>query len=261
MAKLTKAQAKSHSEACALIDLERPLTGDEKEFVARNWNEAANHVNTLSGAHFTPIDMALDFSLDVWGGRVLDLCAGIGLLGLACVWRRCVAEENLVCVELNPDYIAVGKRLLPKATWICADAFALDWAILGRFDTIISNPPFGKVSRTAKGPRYTGSDFELCLMDMAADHADRLVFIVPQMSSPFKYSGRPHYERLGNEKTDRFFEQTGLFLECSTGIDTSIYKDEWKTTSIVCEVVCCETEDRVLIDEPVVQADLFGSAA
>jgi hypothetical protein len=126
MSKLTKAQAKAHQQACDLIASDRPLTDDEKEFVARNWNEAATHVNTTTGAHFTPVDMALDFSWDVYGPRVLDLCAGIGVLGLACVWRQRVDEAQLVCVELNPDYVAVGKRLLPRATWICADALTPD---------------------------------------------------------------------------------------------------------------------------------------
>lgn len=241
MAKLTKAQAKTHQQACDLIASDKPLTEDEKEFVARNWNEAANHVNTTTGAHFTPVDMALDFSWDVYGPRVLDLCAGIGVLGLACVWRQRVDEADLVCVELNPDYVAVGKRLLPRATWICADAFTLPMLGLGRFDTIIGNPPFGKVSKSAKGPRYTGADFELCLLDLAADHAEHLCFIVPQMSAPFQLSGRSGFGRAPNAKTEQFREQTGLVLDPGVGVDTALFKDEWKTTSIVCEIVQCDT--------------------
>lgn len=47
MAKLTKVEAKSHAAACELLEKDR-LTEDDKEFVYRNWNESANHVNSTA---------------------------------------------------------------------------------------------------------------------------------------------------------------------------------------------------------------------
>lgn len=52
------------------------------------------------------------------------LCAGIGVLSYAaqleCSDRsRCYAD--ITCVELNPHYVEVGKKVVPEATWICAD--------------------------------------------------------------------------------------------------------------------------------------------
>lgn len=32
-------------------------------------------------------------------------------------------------------------------------------------------------------------------------------------------------------------------MEAGVGVDTSIYKDEWKDTSIVCEIVCFNFEE------------------
>ena len=238
MAKLTKAQAKQHAAAVAILAKDGPLTADEKEFVARNWNEAADHLNTIAGAHFTPFDLAMDTALDVGGDRLLDLCAGIGILGLAAVFRGKVREQDLVCIEINPAYVAVGKRLLPEATWITADAFAFPSLNLGRFDCIMSNPPFGKsATKTGSGPRYTGPDFDLALLDLAADHADWLIFIMPQGNCGFQYSGRHYYERPKTGKGPAFEAQTGLYMECGIGIDTSLFRNDWKTVSVTCEIV------------------------
>jgi hypothetical protein len=52
---------------------------------------------------------------------------------------------ELTCVEINPRYFEVGRKLLPEARWINADVF--DWRTLdlGRYDVAIANPPFGRV--------------------------------------------------------------------------------------------------------------------
>ena len=118
MAKLTKAQAKLHRQACDILT--KPvLTEDDKEFVLKNWNEGATHVNGEAGAFFTPYDMAFDFTIDAigsggYGGRVIDLCAGIGMLSYA-VWWRSDRRAKITCVERNADYLAIGKKILPEA--------------------------------------------------------------------------------------------------------------------------------------------------
>jgi hypothetical protein len=280
MAKLTKAQAKAHAQACDL--LAKPvLTKDDKDFVLKNWNEGANHVNGAAGAFFTPYDMAFDFTIDAigqggYGGRIIDLCAGIGMLSYAC-WHRSDKKARITCVERNPDYLAVGKKILPEADWILADVLdALDMD-LGRFDVAISNPPFGAIKRERNSPRYAGKDFEFHVIDIAAHLADSGTFIVPQMSAGFIYGGRPCYERQKDGKSVKFQELTGLHFEAGCGIDTAFYINDWKGVSPMCEIVCVdftEQQPAAAVIAPAItalpvaandnlpfQQDLFGAAA
>jgi hypothetical protein len=245
MAHLTKPQRKAHAQACALLAKD-VLSLDEREFVLNNWHEAAEHVNGDAGAFFTPMDLAYDFAIDACGRRVIDLCAGIGALAFACYHRQKNGGGNpeVVCVEKNPAYVAVGRKVLPEATWICADVFELP-AGLGPFDVAIGNPPFGAVARSGNGPRYTGRDFELHLIDLAADLADYGAFIVPQSSAPFAYSGVQHYREVKSAKMDQFLAQTGIEMAAGCGVDCSYHRDAWKFSAPAVEIVCCDfAEDR-----------------
>ena len=144
MAKLSKAQAKNHADACKLLAKEK-LSLDERYFVLENWREDATHINSVAGAYFTPPALAREFALEVVGPRVIDLCAGIGSLAFA-FWHRHAFDSNpaaeITCIEVNPDYVAVGNKILPEANWIQADVSCLAKDI-GHFDCAIANPPFG----------------------------------------------------------------------------------------------------------------------
>lgn len=271
MAKLTRAQAQAHAQAVAILQQER-LSEDDKEFVYRNWNEGANHVNGAAGAFFTPFDMAFDFALDASGGRIIDLCAGIGMLSYA-IWQRSRFNDSrpqIICVERNADYLDVGKKLLPEAEWIHADVFDVLDMGLGHFDSAISNPPFGNIKRSKNSPRYSGKDFEFHVIDIASHLADYGTFIVPQMSAGFNYSGRQSYERQTSGKAVKFQEQTGLHFDAGCGVDTAYFIDQWKAVSPMCEIVCVDfTEARPVAakaqpandNQLPVQASLFGDAA
>lgn len=252
MAKLTKAEAKAHAEAVAL--LEKPvLTDDDRIFFMENWQESANHVNSTAGAFFTPPGLARDFAVDVTStGRVIDLCAGIGSLSLAVYWhgyysRRDAGETlELVCVELNPEYVEIGRRLLPEATWVCGSIF--DLPDLGEFDWAISNPPFGNIKTGGdwKG-KYTGADFEFRTIEIASRIARHGTFIIPQQSAGFRLSGAHYYEHSDNErdgfrapKYQKFQEQTGIRLDAGCGVDTTYYKDEWHGVSPQVEIACAD---------------------
>ena len=253
MAKLSKAEAKQHAAACRILEKD-VLTWDDKFFVLENWREDANHVNGTVGAFFTPPGLARDFAIDAGGGKVIDLCAGIGGLAFA-VWARTEWEhrsgdweeqqKKITCVELNPAYCEVGKKILPHARWICGSVFDLPDDV-GSFDTAISNPPFGAVKHEGKASRYTGKDFEYKVIDIASDLADHGCFILPQMSSPFRLSGQRDFQdsregRFGNiprnEKYERFAEITKIDLEPGCGIDTSYYLGGWHGVKPLCEVV------------------------
>jgi SAM-dependent methyltransferase len=247
MAKLSQQDVKAHLEACALAELDRELTEDERLFVLTHWHEAATTLNTVDGAFFTPLGLARDLSIEVHGTRVLDLGAGIGRLSWAC--RNLLASHNgepprtHVCVERNPAFVAVGRRVLPEAEWICADVFDLADMQLDTFDTAISNPPYGRAARIGRGPRYRGRRAEYHVIDIARDLARLGAFIVPATSAPFRYSGQPCFTEDRDEEYERFERATGVRLEPSCGIDTSIYLNEWRGVSPQVEVVTCDFAD------------------
>ncbi len=247
MSKLTKAEIQGHIESLALLE-RGSLSDADIPFIFENYRESANHINSMAGAFFTPFGLARDLSLHIpyvyeKTIKIVDLCAGIGILSYAAKqednsWSRCHSE--ITCVEINPDYVEIGKKLLPEARWICGDA--LDPALLaalGHFDCVIANPPYGNIKSNHK-KHYSSGLFEYMLIEAAARIADEGIFIIPQMSASFVYSGS-HYRRWrDNRRATAFEEKTGIALEFNKGIDTDQYKDDWHGVTPICEIVCCD---------------------
>lgn len=253
--KLTKRQIKAHAEALALVDCGRPLHDEEKEFILDNFHEGATNINSAAGAFFTPRGLARDLAVEVGdAGSVVDLCAGIGALSYA-IGRN---ASRLTCVEVNAEYARIGRRVVPEAEWLVCSVFAAQVLNLTRFRWAISNPPFGAIRGDDYAGSYRGGQFEYKVIEIASRIADFGAFILPQMSAPFHYSGQPCYTQEESSKAKAFREQTGILMEPSCGIDTSIYKAEWRGVSPVCEIVVCEFE-RPKKDEA--QLGLFEAAA
>lgn len=252
MSKLTKQQMKAHDTAIRLLNQDR-ISNEEKLYIFQNYRADANHITSKTGAFFTPLGLARDFSLQIPYQRektikIVDLCAGIGVLSYAACadndWGR--VNADITCVELNPDYVAVGKKLLPNATWICGDA--LDPALLkslGTFDIAISNPPFGKV-QNMHSDKYVSHLFEYMIIEAASNIAKEGAFIIPQMSAPFVYSGTNYSRWLKEGRARQFEEQTGIMLDFNVGIDTSYHKKDWHIPAPCCEIVCCDFQSEEL---------------
>lgn len=265
MAKLTKAEAKQHAAAVERLQQDT-LTHEDRLFVFRHWHEGAESVNGERGAFFTPVDLAFDFALELGFGysdqqhTAVDLCAGIGVLAYAAMCRN--PTTSVTCIELNPAYVEVGRKLVPEANWLCldlADAEAIE--ALGRFDVAMSNPPFGSVRsfRDVVSPVYTGKQAEYKVIDIAARLAPHGVFILPQQSSGFAYSGVQTFERTEVRKYQEFTKQTGIALDIGMGIDTT-YCDygQFKGTKPLVEIACADFEDSAVIIPPS-QATLFAA--
>ncbi|KEA51849.1 methyltransferase [Mangrovibacter sp. MFB070] len=235
MGKLTKKETKLHQQVMDLVHSDRQLTFEEKEFILNNY---AGDAVGATGAFFTPEWLGWDFTIDSYcTGRCLELCAGIGRLSF-CQYTRC-KPEHIRCVELNPEYVQIGKRVLPEAEWITGDA--LTYTSEQRYDIVYGNPPFGKINTSeAVTGSYSGSEFEYKVITKGAEFADYGVWIVPQGSAGFVYSGVRCYERRESPKYKKFVKDTGWTFEAGCGVDTSIYKDEWHGTSVICEVVTVE---------------------
>jgi hypothetical protein len=222
VSKLTKAQAKLHDQACARLEKD-VLTLVDREYVLQHWRADAHHDVQRSGSFFTPTGLAGAFAMECTGAQsVIDLCAGIGSLSYW-RWHR-DQPRRLVCVEANPAYVAVGKKVLPEAEWICADVFALPDP--GRFELAISNPPFGRANRNGKGPRYRGSKFEYHVIDLASTLAEQGVFLIPRTSAPFS-SHKGHWRRVERDEYLRFQWETGILLGEGVGVEPDGWLDEW----------------------------------
>lgn len=268
MAKLTKAQIVAHERAAALLASTGRLTSDDVVQVIQDWHEGANHANTRASAIFSSFDLARHAALEVEGQRVLDLCAGIGTLAVAVAYASARPEgHGITLVELNPDYAAVARRLLPEAEVIVGSMYdrgLTEELRSRRFDVVVSNPPFGSFSKnpSMKGPRYHGGEAHYDAIDIASDLADSGVFILPQTAVPFTYSGRQTYlptPKGGNLRYDRFEADTGIVLEMNMGIDTSAI-DCFRGVTITVEIALADFVEarrrRQAADMP-----LFGALA
>lgn len=260
--KLTRSESNAHSKCLELLKQES-LSDQEREYILINYHEGANNNNSAAGAFFTPIQMAFEFSNEVIHFNddeitIIDLCAGIGMLSYPIITRlhNLGVKFRYVCIEYHHGYYEVGKKLLPQAEWYCMDI--CDWeeiSKLGYFDISVSNPPFGSVStfKNKTTPKYRGSDAEYKVIDVANHISNHGVFLIPQSSAGFEYSGKQIYQEVHNSKYKRFMKSTGLTLEIGMGIDTSLdsmynweYDDgttansKWKGVNPVVEFVTCD---------------------
>ena len=78
--------------------------------------------------------------------RILDLCTGSGCIGLAIASR--VKDARVTLADISKEALAVAKKnivrnhLSGRVSCIQADALKKPSAFLGKFDMIVSNPPY-----------------------------------------------------------------------------------------------------------------------
>ena len=95
--------------------------------------------------------------------RILDLCTGSGCIGLAIAGR--VRDARVTLADISRDALAVAKRNITKLKMTghvsCVQANALEKpaAFLGKFDMIVSNPPYITTQEMKELPKSV-ADFE-----------------------------------------------------------------------------------------------------
>jgi len=235
MAKLTKKELSLHNEALDILEKDK-LTDDERWFVLENWRPSAGDV-TDGNAYFTPMSVAQSVAIEtIDQGHLLDLCAGTGRLSLHVYLRaRNVHWEDkiqITAVESNPDFVEVGRKVLPMVNWICDDIFRKDMWKGKRFTAVISNPPFGSRKRV-DWLGYNGP-MSLMALEIALRVSDAgATFVLPKGYAEYAHTRNGYKKQEPAHYMRKFLDMFGVEMSTSafptsdgsfsdTGIETEI---------------------------------------
>ena len=95
--------------------------------------------------------------------RILDLCTGSGCIGLAVASR--VKDAKVTLADISRDALQVarknisGQKLSNRVTCVQANALEAPPSFLGKFDLIVSNPPYITTAEMKELPRSV-AEFE-----------------------------------------------------------------------------------------------------
>ena len=95
--------------------------------------------------------------------RILDLCTGSGCIGLALAHR--IKDARVTLADISHDALAVARKnvinqkLSARVSCVQADAMGEPAPFLGKFDLIISNPPY-ITGEDMKGLDHSVKDYE-----------------------------------------------------------------------------------------------------
>ena len=95
--------------------------------------------------------------------RILDLCCGSGCIGLAIASR--VKDAKVTLADISPKALAVAKenvalnKLSGRVRCVSADALRPAFPFLGKFDMIVSNPPYITAEEMKQLPKSV-ADYE-----------------------------------------------------------------------------------------------------
>ena len=150
--------------------------------------------------------------------RILDLCTGSGCIGLAIASR--VKDARVTLADISKNALAVAKKnvtlshLTGRVSCIQVDALSPAPAFLGKFDMIVSNPPYVTVGEMEELPASV-RDYEphlaLCGGD---DGLDFYRAITCNFKDALKDGGYLCYE-FGEDQGDsvcRILEENGFTI-------------------------------------------------
>ena len=137
--------------------------------------------------------------------RILDLCTGSGCIGLAVASR--VKDARVTLGDISKDALAVAKRnvaashMTGRVSCLQIDALSKPQAFLGKFDMIVSNPPYVTTMEMEALP-HSVLDFEphLALLG-GADGLDFYRAITENYKDALKDGGYLCYE-FGEDQGD-----------------------------------------------------------
>ncbi|MCL2366256.1 MAG: peptide chain release factor N(5)-glutamine methyltransferase [Oscillospiraceae bacterium] len=133
--------------------IERRLKGEPVAYLVKEWEFYGLSIMVDESVLIPRIDSELAAEISIkllkrkgWQTRLLDLCAGSGCIGLAISAH--VPTCRVVLADISEQALAICRRNMIKnglsrhVTAIEVDATERPPALLGRFDVIVSNPPY-----------------------------------------------------------------------------------------------------------------------
>ncbi len=145
----------ANEEICGKMDaaVQRLLTGEPLAYVLGEWDFYGLTLQVTPDVLIPRDDTCAVVSLAINQGiflpespRVLDLCTGSGCIGLAIASR--IKDARVTLADLSKDALIIAKKnitlhkLSGRVSCVQADAMDKPPAFLGKFDMIISNPPY-----------------------------------------------------------------------------------------------------------------------
>lgn len=142
-------------EVCKKMEsgLKRLLQGEPLAYVLGEWEfyglplKVNQHVLIPRDDTCAVTEMAIKKALFLeQDPRVLDLCCGSGCIGLAIASR--VKDARVTLADISPEALAVAKEnaalnhLSGRVRCVSVDAMRPAFPFLGKFDMIVSNPPY-----------------------------------------------------------------------------------------------------------------------
>lgn len=152
---LTNRDMYASNEICEAMDkgVKRLLTGEPLAYVLGEWEFYGLKLQVDRNVLIPRDDTCAVASLAIKRAifldqtpRILDLCCGSGCIGLAVASR--VKDARVTLADISRDALAVAKnnialnKLTGRVYCVSADAMIPAHPFLGKFDMIVSNPPY-----------------------------------------------------------------------------------------------------------------------
>lgn len=152
---LARRDAQASDDVCAQMDMavHRLMQGEPIAYVLGQWDfygmtlEVTPSVLIPRDDSCAVTELAIKKTLFLDSSpRILDLCTGSGCIGLAIAHR--VKDARVTLGDISDEAMAVAKRniknqkLTGRVSCLKVDAMAVPPAFLGKFDLIVSNPPY-----------------------------------------------------------------------------------------------------------------------
>ncbi len=159
-------------EVCRQMDdaVVRILSGEPLAYVLGEWDfygmtlKVNNNVLIPRDDTCAVTDLAIKQALFLDNApRILDLCTGTGCIGLAIANK--VKDARVTLGDISPEAMKLAKmniglqKLNGRVTCVKTDALTKPASFLGKFDMIVSNPPYITTAEMAQLP-ISVKDFE-----------------------------------------------------------------------------------------------------